>query len=83
MGGKQSKAEMSSESTHLSDPTIDLLVVNTDFTREQIIKIHQEFLRDCPSGLLYKKDFIKMFKQLHSCEKKRSKADKYCEYVFK
>lgn len=83
MGSKQSKAEDLSETSHLSDPTIDLLMVNTDLTRDQIIKIHQEFLKDCPNGLLYKKDFIKMFKQLHSSEKKRSKADKYCEYVFK
>lgn len=67
----------------LTEEEIKLLLDNTRLTRAQIVALHSNFLKECPSGKLTKKDFIKLFKEVHPSENKKEKADKFCEYVFK
>jgi Ca2+-binding EF-hand superfamily protein len=67
----------------LTDEEIKLLMDNTRLTRPQILALHRNFLKECPSGKLTKKDFVKLFKEVHPSETKKEKADKFCEYVFK
>jgi Ca2+-binding EF-hand superfamily protein len=67
----------------LTEEEIKLLLDNTRLTRPQIIALHRNFLKECPTGKLTKKDFIKLFKEVHPSENKKEKADKFCEYVFK
>jgi Ca2+-binding EF-hand superfamily protein len=67
----------------LTEEEIKLLLDNTTLTRAQIVALHQNFLKECPSGKLTKKDFVKLFKEVHPSENKKEKADKFCEYVFK
>lgn len=67
----------------LTEEEIKVLLDNTNLTRAQIVALHQNFLKECPSGKLTKKDFVKLFKEVHPSENKNEKADKFCEYVFK
>lgn len=84
MGHKLSRSSSSrSISNKLSEDAIQLLLSNTKLNREEIIDFHENFLKDCPNGYLTKKDFIRMFKELHPSETKKQKADKFCEYVFR
>lgn len=84
MGSKLSKSKSSSMSKFaLSEHEIELLMANTTMSREQIVDFHQNFIQDCPTGYLSKKDFIKMFNELHPNESKKAKADKFCDYVFR
>lgn len=67
----------------LTDEEVNLLLQNTRLTRPQILALHANFLKECPSGKLTKKDFVKLFKEVHPSENKKEKADKFCQYVFK
>lgn len=67
----------------LTEEEIKLLLDNTTLNRQQIVALHQNFLKECPTGKLTKKDFVKLFKEVHPSENKKEKADKFCEYVFK
>lgn len=67
----------------INEHEINLLLASTDMDREQIINFHVNFLQDCPSGVITKKEFTRMFKELHSNDAKKKKADKFAEYVFK
>ncbi len=58
-------------------------MASTNMDSEQIRDFHANFLQDCPTGVVTKKEFIKMFKQLHSNDNKKQKAEKFTEYVFK
>lgn len=78
VGGKGKK-----DPTVLTEDEIKLLLENTKLNRAQINALHQNFLKECPSGKLTKKDFVKLFKEVHPSENKKEKADKFCEYVFK
>lgn len=78
VGGKGKK-----DPTVLTEEEIKLLLENTKLNRAQINALHQNFLKECPSGKLTKKDFVKLFKEVHPSENKKEKADKFCEYVFK
>jgi len=79
VGGKGSK----SDPTKLTDEEIKILLSSTKLNKAQIYALHQNFLKECPSGKLTKKDFVKLFKEVHPSENKKEKADKFCEYVFK
>lgn len=68
---------------NLTEEEINLLLQNTRLTRNQILALHQNFLKECPSGKLTQKDFVKLFKEVHPSENKKEKADKFCQYVFK
>lgn len=78
VGGKGKK-----DPTILTEEEIKLLLENTKLNRAQINALHQNFLKECPSGKLTKKDFVKLFKEVHPSDNKKEKADKFCEYVFK
>lgn len=67
----------------LTEEEIKVLLDNTNLTRAQIVALHHNFLKECPTGKLTKKDFVKLFKEVHPSENKKEKADKFCEYVFK
>ncbi len=83
MGLNVSKTGSGEVKQLLTDSEVNLLVANTHFTAEQINKFHNDFLQDCPSGRLEKKDFVRLFKQLHPNENKSARADNYCDYVFR
>lgn len=79
VGGKSGKKDPKI----LTEDEIKLLLANTRLNRTQIHALHQNFLRECPTGKLTKKDFVKLFKEVHPSENKKEKADKFCQYVFK
>lgn len=74
---------VSPESTILTDTEINLLLASTTMSREQIIDFHLNFIKDCPNGILTKKEFCKMFKELHNNDSKTQRVEKFSEYVFK
>ena len=69
----------------LSEEEIKLLLTSTNMTRDQIVDFHTNFLIDCPNGIVRKKDFLRMYQQLHPSDdnNKKKKVEKFCEYVFK
>ena len=67
----------------LTQDEIELLMTSTNMDKEQIRNFHTCFLMDCPAGVVTKKEFTKMFKQLHSNDVQKQKAEKFTEYVFK
>jgi neuronal calcium sensor 1 len=71
------------DSTILTEEEIRFLLSNTKLTREQINALHYNFLEECPSGKMTKKDFSKLFKKVHQSDNKKEKSDKFCDYVFK
>jgi Ca2+-binding EF-hand superfamily protein len=79
VGGKSGKKDPKV----LTEDEIKLLLANTRLNRSQIHALHQNFLKECPTGKLTKKEFVKLFKEVHPSENKKEKADKFCEYVFK
>jgi len=85
MGAKISKKPSSREnlSTNLSEHEMDLLLISTKMSRQEIVDFHYNYLKECPSGFLTKKEFITMFKLLHPSDTKKQKVEKFCEYVFK
>ena len=46
----------------LSKEEISLLLANTSFTRDEIHKWHEGFIKDCPKGQLDKKKFVDAYK---------------------
>jgi Ca2+-binding EF-hand superfamily protein len=58
MGNKNVKTKK----TILTEAEIVSLVANTSFTREEIVKWHEGFIKDCPKGSLDKKKFIDVYK---------------------
>lgn len=84
MGSNMSKnGQVSPEIRILKEEDIQLLQTATSMSREQIIDFHNNFLKDCPNGILTKKEFCRMFKELHSNDSKSKKIEKFSEYVFK
>lgn len=80
MGNKQPKnKEINEDSSVLTEEKIKSLMENTSFKREEIIKWHEGFIKDCPSGQLNKKKFIEVYKVFYP----HGKADKFCSLVFK
>jgi Ca2+-binding EF-hand superfamily protein len=55
------------------------LLANTSFTREEIEKWHEDFLKDCPSGLLDKKSSFEFIHRFHP----EIKIQKYGNMIFK
>ncbi|CAF0798258.1 unnamed protein product [Brachionus calyciflorus] len=80
---RRSRSTQSLDKITLDENELRFLIASTKMSREQIIDFHENFLRDCPSGYLTKKEFVKMFKELYHNEDLNDKADKFCEYVFK
>ena len=78
VGGKNAKKDPKI----LTEDEIKLLLANTRLNRAQILALHANFLKECPNGKLTRKDFVKLFKEVHPSENKKEKADKFCEYVF-
>ena len=84
MGSKISKGSSRSNlSTVLSENEINLLINSTKMNRQEITDFHENFLKDCPTGVITKTEFVKMFKQLHSNDGKKQKVEKFSEYVFR
>lgn len=63
----------------LQETDIVYLMNETDFTREQIIKWRQDFLRDCPDGKLSKSKFNDIYKQFYT----KGQVEKFCEHAFR
>jgi neuronal calcium sensor 1 len=83
MGNCGRKKAPQQNATILSEEEIRLLLQNTHLDRKQINDLHAEFLRQCPTGRMNKKDFLKFFKEFHPAQNKREKAEKFCDYAFK
>lgn len=84
MGTRLTKNDSDSNiSTQLSETEINLLLESTQMTRQQIQDFYANFLKDCPNGILTRKKFCLMFKELHSDNSKTQKVEKFSEYVFK
>lgn len=91
---QQAKSPKASKLIELTDDEIALLEANTKLSRQEIIELHRNFLKECPNGKLNKKDFLKLFNEMHpldtttatsattSPNKKQQKANKFCDYVF-
>jgi Ca2+-binding EF-hand superfamily protein len=47
MGNKAGKKK---NPTELTEDEINLLLANTSFSREEIVKWHEGFVKDCPKG---------------------------------
>ncbi|RNA03143.1 Neuronal calcium sensor 2 [Brachionus plicatilis] len=62
----------------LSEEDIVFLLKNTTFTRQKLIEQHKNFIRDCPTGLLDKKTYIKHYQDLYP----EGKAQKFCNQIF-
>jgi len=75
MGNKGSKKK---DKNILTEEEINLLLANTQYTKEQIIQWHSGFLKDCPKGELDKKKFTEVYKEFYP----QGKADKFCGQVF-
>lgn len=80
MGQTSSKEN---KSTQLAEIEIEMLLKSTSMSREQIVDFHQDFLKDCPNGVLKKKEFCRLFLSLNNNELKSQKVEKFAEYVFK
>jgi hypothetical protein len=85
MGSKIAKSRKIATTSNikLSDAEIELLLLNTKMSREEIIDFHRNFLQDVPNGYVTKRDFVRLFRMLSSNEQNNQKVDKFCEYVFK
>ena len=62
----------------LDDIKVSEISRKTNLTKAEILKWHVEFLRDCPSGKLDKKLFIKIYKQSFPM----GDATKFCKICF-
>ena len=78
-----SHGPISPEIKILKEEEIQLLMASTSMNREQIIDFHNSFLKDCPFGILTKRAFCQMFKELHGEDTKSEKIEKFSEFVFK
>mgnify|MGYP002784902968 CR=1 FL=1 len=58
---------------------IAFLLRNTNYNRQQILKWHQGFLLDCPTGELDKKKFLQVYKEFYP----QGKAEKFSNEIFK
>jgi Ca2+-binding EF-hand superfamily protein len=81
MGSKVSKRDNNSHDESL----IDQLVTQTSFTREKLVQMRTQFLRECPNGRLSQKDFVNMFIRMHQSDvtKNVQGTQKYYEYIFR
>lgn len=73
MGNKQAK-------TKLTEEDIQMLIANTDFTREKILEWFDEFKEECQDGVIDKKLFIKFYRELLP---NKGYPDDFSSYVFK
>lgn len=57
MGAKASSGikEKKKNPAELTEDEINLLLANTSFTRQEIIKWHEGFIKDCPKGKIFLK----------------------------
>lgn len=77
MGNKKTKHSVEPYIT-LDEKTLNELSKKTKLNRDEIIKMHKEFIRDCPNGKLDKKLFTKIYKELYPF----GDATKFCNICF-
>lgn len=78
MGNKADTAKKIGDAI-LTEEKIASIMENTSFSREEIVKWHEGFIKDCPKGQLNKKKFLEVYKVFYP----HGKADKFCSHVFK
>ncbi len=74
------KPKINNISYELTEDDIYYLVQNTDFTKQDILQWYADFKNRCPSGVLDKKNFIALYKQL--LPGNTFYEQNYCEFVF-
>ena len=52
---------MGAEGSRLSDKQVDQLRNATVFSRDEILQWHDTFRKECPTGLMTKPEFVKMY----------------------
>jgi len=62
----------------LTENQIEELSRKTKYKRDEILNLHSEFIRDCPSGKLDKKSFSKIYKELFPY----GDSSKFCNICF-
>ncbi|CAF5007568.1 unnamed protein product [Rotaria sp. Silwood1] len=55
-----------------------MLQASTNYTESEIRDWHEDFIRECPTGRLNKKQFIQIYQKFYP----NGKADNYCKYAF-
>lgn len=73
MGNKNTKSP-----SKLDEREIQLLISNTNFTREQILQWHSAFLLEYKDGHISKKEFVELFKQLYN----QGNPEKFAKFAF-
>lgn len=76
MGSKSSKKK--ADPTKLTEQEVQFLMSHTRYTKDEIIRWHQGFLKDCPKGELDKKQFTNVFKEFYP----QGKAEKFSASIF-
>jgi neurocalcin delta len=76
MGNKAGKKK--SDPTKITEQEISFLMTNTRYTRDEILRWHDGFLKDCPKGELDKKQFTNVFKEFYPL----GKAEKFSASIF-
>jgi Ca2+-binding EF-hand superfamily protein len=77
MGNKQTSSI--SEKNKLTDANIDMLVTQTNLSREKIVEWFKDFKFECKNGDLDKKSFIRFYKEMLP---HKNDPEKFCEFVF-
>ncbi|CAF2961130.1 unnamed protein product [Rotaria sp. Silwood2] len=65
--------------TSLTEMEAQLLSATTNYTREEVLQWHKQFLIDNPNGYMTRKQFISMYKSLFP----RSDAERFARHIFR
>ncbi|KAL8689473.1 MAG: hypothetical protein Q9218_004866 [Villophora microphyllina] len=76
--GSETLADLSSSQSKLSQDELQQLMKSTHFDKKELQQWYKGFLKDCPSGMLTKQEFQKIYKQFFPFGDPTSFAD----YVF-
>lgn len=74
MGNKKSKNFL----VEPDESRLEAISKKTGLTKGQLFSMHQEFLKDCPSGRLSEKAFTKLYDQFYT----NGNAKKFCKICF-
>ncbi|UJR29983.1 hypothetical protein I4U23_017530 [Adineta vaga] len=65
--------------TTLTEMQIQILLAMTNFTREEVVKWHEDFITNYPNGYMTRKQFVSMYKSL--CPK--SDPERFARHIFR
>ena len=77
MGNNANKAALATR--NLTDKEIEMIMVNTNLSKEDVLKWHNQFLTEFKDGFINKKEFIDIYKNTYST----GNAQKFALFAFK